>query len=97
MTYLVNRDIVFQMAQVEITPEALAQVGSLPLPIQVRVRNVIARLPNWPSVSGAKPLRGNLKGNFRIRTEDYRVIFRYTKASDTVTVWKIGYRGDVYD
>jgi mRNA-degrading endonuclease RelE of RelBE toxin-antitoxin system len=49
------------------------------------------------NASGAKALRGNLKGNFRIRTGDYRVIFRYTKAGDTITVWKIGYRGDIYD
>jgi mRNA interferase RelE/StbE len=85
------------MAQVEITEEAFAQLESLPLPIQLRVRSVIARLANWPRVSGAKPLRGNLKGNFRIRTGDYRVIFFFTKSTDTVTVWKIGYRGDIYD
>ncbi len=85
------------MAQVEVTPEALDQIASVPLPIQLRIRNVIIRLANWPNVSGAKPLRGSLRGNFRIRTGDYRVIFRYTKVTDLVTVWKIGYRGDIYD
>jgi len=46
-------------------------------------------------VSGAKALRGNLAGNFRIRTGDYRVVFRVR--GETVIVWKIGYRGDIYD
>jgi mRNA-degrading endonuclease RelE of RelBE toxin-antitoxin system len=85
------------MAIVDVTPAARGQISLLPLPIQGRVYAVIGRLRNWPSVSGAKPLRGNLKGNFRIRTGDYRVILYYTKAVDTVTVWKIGYRGDIYD
>ena len=85
------------MAHVEVTPAALEQVASVPLPIQLRIRHVIVRLTNWPNVSGAKALRGKLKGNFRIRTGDYRVIFYCTRAADTVTVWKIGYRGDIYD
>ena len=74
------------MAMVHVTSDARAQISLLPLPIQGRVEAVIARLATWPNVSGAKPLRGNLKGNFRIRTGDYRVIFDYVKAIDTVTV-----------
>jgi mRNA-degrading endonuclease RelE of RelBE toxin-antitoxin system len=46
-------------------------------------------------VSGAKPLRGDLAGNFRIRTGDYRVIFKVRH--EAVFVWKIGYRGTIYD
>jgi mRNA-degrading endonuclease RelE of RelBE toxin-antitoxin system len=85
------------MAMVVVTPEARTQFNLLPLPIQKRVLAVFKRLEYWPRVSGAKPLRGRLAGNFRIRSGDYRVIFYYTKPDDTVTVWKIGYRGDIYD
>lgn len=85
------------MATVYVTPAAQAEFNRLPLPIQRRVLAVFQRLENWPAVSGAKPLRGKLAGNFRIRTGDYRVIVNYTKATDTVTVWKIGYRGGIYD
>ena len=85
------------MASVYVTPPAQADFNLLPLPIQRRVLAVFQRLENWPAVSGAKPLRGKLAGNFRIRTGDYRVIFTYTQATDTVTVWKIGYRGGIYD
>ncbi len=103
--FLINRAIdiisqsttIIRTATVEITPAARGQISVLPLPIQVRVFAVIERLVNWPNASGARPLRAKLKGNFRIRTGDYRVIFHYTKPVDTVTVWKIGYRGDIYD
>jgi mRNA-degrading endonuclease RelE of RelBE toxin-antitoxin system len=67
------------------------------VPIQIRIRAIFVRLVEWPEVSGAKPLRGDLVGNFRIRTGDYRVIVRYDKPTDTVIVWKIGYRGGLYD
>jgi mRNA interferase RelE/StbE len=85
------------MATVVVTPAAREQISELPITMQYRIFAVIAKLANWPSVSRVKPLRGSLKGNFRIRTGDYRVIFFYTKAVDTVTVWKVGYRGDIYD
>lgn len=77
------------------TAEAQAQAMKTPRPIQVRIANIVVRLGQWPKVSGAKPLRGALAGSFRIRTGDYRVVFTVT--GDTVRIWKIGYRGDVYD
>jgi mRNA-degrading endonuclease RelE of RelBE toxin-antitoxin system len=83
------------MAMVIVSLGAQAEFANLPLPIQYRMRGVFNRLEKWPAVSGAKPLRGNLSGNFRIRTGDYRVIFRVE--GDTVTVWKIGYRGGIYE
>ena len=64
------------MAEVEVTPTALEELTNVPLPIQLRIRNVFERLADWPAVSGSKPLRRRLAGNFRIRTGDYRVVFR---------------------
>lgn len=90
-----NRTENGRIAPVVVTPEALEEFDALPLPIQRRVRDVIARLADWPNVSGAKPLRGALAGSYRIRTGDYRVTFR--AQGDSVIVWKIGYRGGVYD
>jgi len=62
--------------------------------MQPRVDNIILRLARWPAVSGVKPLVGPLAGNFRIRTGDYRIVFRVS--GDKVIVWKIGDRKDVY-
>jgi len=85
------------MAQVIITDDAQADFDNLPVRIQARMNEVFARLVNWPAVSGAKPLRGNLAGNFRIRTGDYRVVFSVSADKTRVTVWKIGNRGGVYE
>lgn len=80
--------------EVGLTPEAAEQYGKLPRGIQPRIDNLIRRLVQWPEVSGAKPLVGRWKGNFRIRTGGYRIVFRVS--ADKVTVWKIGDRKDVY-
>jgi mRNA interferase RelE/StbE len=92
-----NRSNVSLMANVVVTAEAQDQFLSLPSPIQLRVRQIFVRLGDWPAVSGAKALRGDLKGSFRIRTGDYRVVFRPSADNLSVTVWKIGYRGGLYE
>jgi mRNA-degrading endonuclease RelE of RelBE toxin-antitoxin system len=79
------------MAEVEITPTALDELSFVPRLIQQRIRKVFVRLTRWPAVSGAKPLRGELTGNYRIRTGDYRVVFNvHDRKSEgaVVTVWK---------
>jgi mRNA-degrading endonuclease RelE of RelBE toxin-antitoxin system len=87
------------MAMVLITDEVIEQIEALPLPIQLRVRRIIARLARWPSVSGAKPLRGSLAGCYRIRTGDYRVQFHATihSATAVLTINKVGHRDGFYD
>ena len=75
--------------------EAREQFMGLPSPIQKRVRDVFARLADWPAVSGAKPLRRELKGCFRVRVGDWRVLFR--PQGDTVTIFRIDNRRDVYE
>ena len=44
------------------TAESRSQLNSLPRPIRARLLAVFERLVRWPNVSGAKPLRGSLKG-----------------------------------
>ena len=53
------------MASVLYTPAAKRQFDALPLPIKQRVEKIVIRLGAWPSVSGAKPLRGELAGPHR--------------------------------
>ena len=80
---------------VELTPQAAVDMEALPNVIHARVRNVLARLRNWPAVSGAKPLRGRLAGRFRARTGDYRV--QFYAAGDKIIVEKIGHRDGFYE
>jgi mRNA interferase RelE/StbE len=84
-------------AMVTITPAAKIELESVPLVIRNRINAVFERLGEWPEVSGVKPLRGDLRGSYRIRTGDYRIVFTVSPDSQRVTVWKIGNRGTVYD
>jgi mRNA-degrading endonuclease RelE of RelBE toxin-antitoxin system len=53
------------------------------------------RLQTWPNVSGARALRGELAGSFRLRTGDYRLQFRVE--GTTVFVDKLGHRDRFYE
>jgi len=83
------------MVTVILTPDAQQQMDALPVKIHTRVRRLLVRLENWPEVSGARPLRGGLKGRWRMRTGDYRLQFR--PHGETVVVEKIGHRDRFYD
>jgi mRNA-degrading endonuclease RelE of RelBE toxin-antitoxin system len=82
------------MADVVLTAEAAEQLEGLSNPIHGRVLKLLVRLEQWPQVSGARPLAGQLAGCYRLRTGDYRVQFRV--AGETVTVERIGHRDGFY-
>jgi mRNA interferase RelE/StbE len=81
--------------EVRITAGALRQLAALHEPIVARVNRIIERLADWPDVSGAKPLRGSMKGSFRVRTGDWRIVFRVT--GDVLLVSAISNRRDAYE
>ena len=81
--------------RVLLAPDGRADFDALPLTIQARVLRVLERLEHWPDVSGAKPLRGEWTGHYRIRTGDWRVIFRVV-APDLIVV-RIQHRSKVYE
>lgn len=80
---------------VELTPMALSELQELPSPIVARVHDVVGRLVRWPETSGAKPMRRELKGNYRMRTGDYRVLFRVE--GERIVIWRIAHRREVYE
>jgi mRNA-degrading endonuclease RelE of RelBE toxin-antitoxin system len=80
---------------VELTPAAGRQLADAPRVIRARITNLLERLDRWPAVSGAKPLRGNLAGKYRMRTGDYRVQFRVE--GTRVIIERIGHRDGFYD
>lgn len=63
--------------------------------MKVRVQRIVERWRNWPEVSGAQPLRGDLAGHFRMRTGDYRVQFRVE--GNSVLIERIGHRDGFYE
>jgi mRNA interferase RelE/StbE len=93
--YSVNLYENHPMADVRLTAEAQEQFTALPRTIQTRVTRLLERLEQWPAVSGAKPLRGDLAGTYRLRTGDYRLQFHVE--GETVFVEKIGHRDGFYE
>lgn len=83
------------MADVTLTDDAAESFDRLPVGIKSRVEKVFGRLQKWPEVSGAKPLRGALAGYHRVRTGDYRVLFRVE--GDQVVVERIAHRDGFYE
>lgn len=83
------------MANVTLTRTAARELDKLPEVIHARVLGILERLKDWPNVSGAKPLRGNLAGHYRIRTGDYRVQFQ--AKAEMIVVEKIGHRDGFYE
>lgn len=83
------------MATVTLEPDAAEQFLALPERIKDRVTGIIVRLEDWPEVSGAKPLRGDLAGHYRIRTGDYRVQFRVE--GEEVIIERMGHRDGFYE
>lgn len=56
---------------------------------------MVQRLERWPVVSGAKPLRSALGGYYRMRTGDYRMLFRIH--GESLVVEKVGHRDGFYE
>ncbi len=83
------------MVRVELTPGAAEELSELPAIIQTRTLKIIRRLRDWPTVSGAKPLRRNLAGHYRIRTGDYRIQFFLRE--QVLVIEKIGHRDGFYE
>ncbi|MFM2091938.1 MAG: hypothetical protein RLZZ127_2427 [Planctomycetota bacterium] len=80
--------------QVRLTDDARRELDALPVVIHQRVIDILARLSAWPAVSGAKPMRGDLKGHYRIRTGDWRILFI---VRGDVLVVRIQHRSTVYE
>lgn len=83
------------MAKVILNADAARGFSEAPTGMIRRLNDVLERLGHWPEISGAKPLRGNLKGCFRLRCGDWRNVFR--PVGSDVMVSAIDNRKDVYE
>lgn len=95
MKFSKNLILASKLMTVLLTPEAQAQLDALPVTIRTRVLKVLERLRSWPEVSGAKPLRKEWAGHHRIRTGDWRIIFRVV--TPRLIVVRIQHRSEVYE
>jgi len=80
---------------VVVTEQAQKEFDDLPPAMKGRVLGVFARLEDWPNVSGAKRLTGDWAGFVRVRTGDWRVLFR--PEGNQIVVERIAHRREVYE
>jgi mRNA interferase RelE/StbE len=80
---------------VTILNDALDDLDRLPGSMQERILGVVERLERWPQVSGVKALTAQWRGHSRIRTGDYRVVFKLYP--DRIVVVRVAHRKEVYE
>jgi len=80
---------------VRLTAAAREQLARLPTSIRARMYGLLERLEKWPNVSGAKPLRGNLAGQYRLRTGDYRL--QFFVVNNDIVIEQVGHRDGFYE
>jgi mRNA interferase RelE/StbE len=73
----------------------LADFARVPKGMLTRVLKAIERLEAWPNVSGAKPLRYDWAGHYRLRVGDWRIVFR-VQGTDAIVV-RIAHRKEIYE
>ncbi len=78
--------------RLEITPAAARDLASLPRDARRRVDASILALANNPHPPGVK----KLKGLYRARVGDYRVVYSAEHARLVVLVVRIGHRREIY-
>jgi mRNA interferase RelE/StbE len=65
--------------------------------LQRRLDKCFDRLKVDPRIGGSvKPLAGKLRGYYRYRVGDYRVIYRIDEQKQTVFVMRIAHRNEAY-
>ena len=77
-----------------IKKSAQKELDSLPKKLQLRIIGVIDLLAVNPFPPNAKKLQG--REGYRIRTNDYRILYQVKQETVTINVFRIGHRNDVY-
>jgi mRNA interferase RelE/StbE len=80
---------------VVVLPEAVRQLQRLPKSVRRNADERIQSLAENPQPQQAKLLKG-LKGLWRSRVGDYRILYRIDHAGRRVTVLDVGNRKDIY-
>lgn len=81
--------------RIEILPVASREIRKLPPEAKRRVQAIIELLADDPRPPAAKKLVA--RPEWRVRTGDYRVIYRVEDDVLTVVLVRAGHRRDIYD
>ena len=82
------------MYRLEISHVAHRQIHRLPASTQERINNAIAGLAGNPRPVGNRKLTA--REGYRVRVDDYRILYPIDDEAKSVVVYRVMSRGDVY-
>jgi mRNA interferase RelE/StbE len=82
------------MYRLEVSRTAHRQIRRLPARTQERINNIIAGLAEEPRPPGVKKLTA--REGYRIRAGDYRILYRIDDGAQSIVIFRVMSRGDVY-
>ncbi|MGK7946672.1 MAG: type II toxin-antitoxin system RelE/ParE family toxin [Microcystaceae cyanobacterium] len=83
--------------QLEIKPDVLKDLKKISPNLQSRILEKMRWLANNFENLTPTPLTANLKGFFKLRVGDYRIIYTFDDTLKLITVHQIGHRRDIYN
>lgn len=78
------------MYQISIPKHVKRQLEDLPGHIRQRVKREIAKLASDPRPKYAQELRSNLRGRYKIKLDQYRIVYRIDDEAAIVRILKTG-------
>lgn len=82
------------MYRLRYDPHVFRDLKKLDRSSQAKIlKQIQKKLVHAPDDFG-KPLRHELKGYWRLRVDDYRVIYEINRKTEEVTIWMVGQRKD---
>lgn len=81
--------------RVQIDPRAWREIHDLSEKLRDKIFDAIYELENEPRPASVKKLKDE-SGLYRIRVQDYRIVYRIEDNIVTVTVVKVAHRKEVY-
>ncbi len=81
--------------RLEVAPEVVDTLRSLPKKVQRQIARRIDALAEDPRPAGCKKLGGE-ENFYRLRSGDYRILYRVREKALVVLVLRIGHRREIY-
>jgi len=78
------------------TPRIARQLSKLPSIIEEHLLTAIQNLSQNPRPHGTEKLKGKLKGAWRVRVGDYRILYDIHDDDRKVVILEIGHRREIY-
>src|SRR4051812_22217399 len=79
-----------KLDQIDIAKRVRRQIEELPGHVHQRVKGEIAKLSFEPRPDYAEELRGNLQGRYKIKLDQYRIVYRINDELAVIEIVKAG-------